>query len=469
MKKSHVVLTALAMLFATLPFATLPAVAQDVITAGTIYGEAGTTINVPLSIRDVSGTPLGSNLAGGSRAQALSFKVTATPAAAVTNISFERAGVLQTLTPLYDRAATGTSSVAYIGSFSAPIPFTVNLTAPGNRIGTLLVALAPGTSPGTPIDLKFDAALTALSNLAGTTVESQYNRKLQLVAGKVIIGGTATTTVLTSSPNPSTAGSNVTFTANVSPATTGSVLFRDGSQLLGVATVTAGVATLQTSDLSQGTHTIRARFEGTGQFRGSDAAPLAQVVNAAPVTAPPSVVATATSSTSVLVTWPAVANATSYEISRSSNGGAFTVAGVSAFTSFSDTGRTANTTYVYFVRAVATGGGMSPASPRDIATTVMFTNDPLNPGTAVKRQHLTELRTAINAYRAGAGLAPAVFTDPSVGASTLIKAIHVEELRIAVQAARTAYGLSAPAFTDASLAGKKIKAVHFTELRAVVK
>lgn len=449
---------ALAMLFA------VPATAQDVITAGTMYAGAGTTLTVPLSIRDASGTPLGANLAAASKPQALSFKVTATPAAAVTSISFERAGVLQTLTPLYERSASG----AYIASFSQPIPFTMNAALPGSRIGTLIVALAPDTLPGTAIDLDFDATLTALSNVAGTTVESQYNQKLKLVDGKVIIGGLETATTLSSSPNPSSAGTIATFTANVSPATTGSVIFRDGAQLLGIANVSQGVASLQVASLSEGTHTINARYEGAGQFRGSEAQPLMHVVNAPPVDPPASVTATATSATEVQVSWPAVVNAASYEISRSANGGAFTVAGTSATTSFTDSGRAANTTYVYFVRALAAGGVPSLASPRDTATTIIFIDDPITTATRVKRQHLTQLRAAVNAYRASAGLAPAVFSDPTVTTGTPVKQLHVDELRAALQAARTAYGLGSLTFTDASLANKKIKGTHFAELRAAL-
>jgi hypothetical protein len=448
------------------------ALAQDIFTAGGVRAVAGTSAAVPLTIRDVSGAPLSVNRGNAARIQAISFRITATPAASVTSLSFERAGVLLPLTPLYERTAGVDGSIGYIATFSVtsdPIPFVLNAGA-GNRIGTLLVGVAPGLADGARIDLTFDTELTMLANQAGTVVESVYNHKLTLMHGAIVVGGAATALTLSSSPNPSAAGNNVTFTATVTPAVAGTVAFRNGAQLLGHGTLSNGVATLVTSSLPEGTHTITAAYEGGGDFLGSQAAPLNQTVGIPPIAAPATVNAAATSSTSVQVSWAPVGGAASYEIARSSNGGAFQLAGISAVTSFTDGGRTAGVTYLYVVRAVDSGGAKSLDSVKDAATTVMFTDDPLAAGTTkAKRVHMSELRTAINAYRAGAGLAAASFTDPTLTAATVIKGVHVEELRAALQAARTAYGLSTLTFTDASLAGMRVKAIHFTELRNAVK
>ena len=66
-----------------------------------------------------------------------------------------------------------------------------------------------------------------------------------------------TTTTLSSSPNPSLLGTNVTFTATVAPALAiGSVTFKDGATVLGIVlgtgTLSGGVATYTTSSLSGG-------------------------------------------------------------------------------------------------------------------------------------------------------------------------------------------------------------------------
>ena len=91
-----------------------------------------------------------------------------------------------------------------------------------------------------------------------------------------------------SSLNPSTFGQSVTFTATVtaggSPVTTGSVTFTDGAQALGTVNLNAaGQASLSTSTLSVGPHTISARFNGSGTLAVSSAS-LTQTVNLAPTT-----------------------------------------------------------------------------------------------------------------------------------------------------------------------------------------
>lgn len=74
----------------------------------------------------------------------------------------------------------------------------------------------------------------------------------------------ATTTTITVSANPATSaqqGDSVTFTAVIVPAgSSGSVRFRDGTQLIGTSTVVNGSASITTSLLSVGTHTITATF-----------------------------------------------------------------------------------------------------------------------------------------------------------------------------------------------------------------
>jgi len=96
----------------------------------------------------------------------------------------------------------------------------------------------------------------------------------------------ATTTTLSSLPNPSTYGASVTFTATVAPQSgsgspTGTVAFFDGANSLGTVTLSSGQATLKTSALTGGAHTITATYNGGGNFAGSSSAPLSQSVNQA--------------------------------------------------------------------------------------------------------------------------------------------------------------------------------------------
>ena len=79
-----------------------------------------------------------------------------------------------------------------------------------------------------------------------------------------------TSTTLQSSPNPSTVGQAVTFTATVSPsAATGTVTFSDGSTALGSGTVRGGTATVTTSNLPAGNRSITASYNGDSNYRGS--------------------------------------------------------------------------------------------------------------------------------------------------------------------------------------------------------
>ena len=183
--------------------------------------------------------------------------------------------------------------------------------------------------------------------------------------------------------------------------------------------------------------------------------------------APTGLLATAGSSTQVALSWNAVAGASSYQVDRKAPSGAFTPIGTPAGNSFSDTTALANTAYLYQVRAV-NGSGPSANSAPDLATTVIFTDDPVSAGLTVKAVHLAQLRTAVNAVRALAGLGAAVFTD-AASAGVLIKAVHVTELRTAIDQARGPLGLSTGGFTDAAPTGIAIKAIHVQQLRDRVK
>ena len=179
-----------------------------------------------------------------------------------------------------------------------------------------------------------------------------------------------------------------------------------------------------------------------------------------PPAAAPTLTATATGASQVSLSWTAVGGAASYEIERSFNDSAFTPLITVAGTSHTDNGLTANTTYLYRVRTVA--GAFSNI---DSATTTVFTDPLLAVGGVVKAAHFTELRTAVNAMRASAGLAPQVFTDSTL---TTIKAVHLTELRTALNAARAEIGLAALTYTNPSPSGVTVKAVHVNGLRAGV-
>jgi YVTN family beta-propeller protein len=98
----------------------------------------------------------------------------------------------------------------------------------------------------------------------------------------VILPGT--TTDLTVDNNPAAVGQAVTFTANVSGNTagtiTGTVTFFDGATSLGPGALVAGGATLTTSALTLGSHSITAVYSGDGNFSGGTSSVLTEVIAA---------------------------------------------------------------------------------------------------------------------------------------------------------------------------------------------
>jgi hypothetical protein len=95
---------------------------------------------------------------------------------------------------------------------------------------------------------------------------------------------TSTTTTLTASPNPATAGQVVTLTATVTPAgATGSVQFSVGGTAIGtpVSLNSSGAATTTTTFAAQGTESLSAAYTPTGNFTASSGT-LSLPVGAAP-------------------------------------------------------------------------------------------------------------------------------------------------------------------------------------------
>jgi hypothetical protein len=275
------------------------------------------------------------------------------------------------------------------------------------------------------VSLVINIASPAASGAATNATVTAYD-----VNGNVVTGYRGTIH-FTSTDGAATLPMNYTFTAGDS----------------GVHTFTGGF-TFRTA----GSQVVTATDVATATITGSRGV----TVSVAPPT-PTGLVATAASSALVQVSWTASPGATQYELLRAAAPGGYGAPIVTTSPSYADSSVTAGAAYVYRVRALDSMAHASALSAPDAATTVVFTDDPL-----VRAAHLTQLRQAVNALRATAGLAAATFTDTmSVGLS--IKAVHLTELRTALAQARSALGLSPITTTDAP--PTVIKAVHVQELR----
>jgi hypothetical protein len=165
---------------------------SDVITVGSATGAAGTTVDVPVYIRDTAGTPLGIDQPAGSRIQSYSIRVTYSPASSVQSVTFTRAGITAPLTPTFESSPAAPGMISLLDNFDEAtnlIPFTSNAALPGNQVAHLLVTIAPGAAPGSTITLTLDPVLTQLTDEGGTpaTVETTTNGRLTLVSGAITV------------------------------------------------------------------------------------------------------------------------------------------------------------------------------------------------------------------------------------------------------------------------------------------
>ncbi|MBI3409431.1 MAG: Ig-like domain repeat protein [Planctomycetes bacterium] len=189
-----------------------------------------------------------------------------------------------------DGTSTTVTSSPNPSVFAQAVTFTATITAAdagaGVPVGTVTftegaTVLASGVTVNGSGQASFSTStlvvgshiITATFTGAAGWLASSGNSAPQQVTD-----GTSTT--VSSSPNPSTFGSSVTFTATVTAANvgagvpTGSVTFTEGATVL-AANVTvdgSGHASFAIAPLSVGSHTITATFSGTNGWQGSSGA-----------------------------------------------------------------------------------------------------------------------------------------------------------------------------------------------------
>jgi hypothetical protein len=195
-------------------------------------------------------------------------------------------------------AATSAAITQTVNKVASSVTLTssVNPSAQGQSV-TLAAKVTPASATGTvqfldgttllaSVTLNGGAAAMTTSTLAiGThTITASYsgdNSNAASVSTAVTqtVGKVISSVALSSSANPSAQGQAVTFTAKITPVSaTGTVNFLDGTTALGTGTVSGGVATFTTSNLTAGTHPVTASYAGDTNNAAATSAPLTQTV-----------------------------------------------------------------------------------------------------------------------------------------------------------------------------------------------
>src|SRR2546425_332865 len=179
-----------------------------------------------------------------------------------------------------------------------PLPCNFTSVLPTTNAGPFLTwdpATPPAPTPGfigdglithTIVGSPFNTNFFRIQgpNVGGPGVNVVETNLFVNVIGKIYVRP-ATSTTLTSTPNPSVFGQAVTLTATVAPVLadplvpTGSVTFKDGATTLATVTLVNGTASLTTSTLTVGSHSLTAVYNGSPNFLGSTSPTVTQVVN----------------------------------------------------------------------------------------------------------------------------------------------------------------------------------------------
>jgi Bacterial Ig-like domain (group 3) len=192
----------------------------------------------------------------------------------------------QTVKPLGTKTALAQSLSTT--AFNQSVTFTAVVTSTvGVPTGTVTFK-AGVTSLGSPALVAGKAVLSVSTLGVGAhSISAVYNGDVNHASSTSpgllhTVIKAATSTALVSSVNPSAFNQSVTFTATVTPATsglpTGSVTFKAGATTLGTVALAAGKAVLSVSTLSLGSHSITAVYNGDVDYNPSTSVTLVQTV-----------------------------------------------------------------------------------------------------------------------------------------------------------------------------------------------
>lgn len=195
--------------------------------------------------------------------------------------------VKQTVAPYTSSVSTPTSSLnPSIFGQAVTLGVTVTSAAPSTPTGSVTFKNGTNSLGTITLDPSGAATLTKSNLPAGAlSITAAYNGNSQISKSTSpvliqVVNQAAVSMALAASPNPSTAGQSVKFTATFTSngaLPTGSVTFTSGATTLGTGTITGGKATLSTTALPQGADTVTASYAGNADFSAASAQVVQQV------------------------------------------------------------------------------------------------------------------------------------------------------------------------------------------------
>lgn len=230
-----------------------------------------TTASLSVDSHSISAVYGGEGAFAGSTSSVLNQAI----AKATTTISF----TASSNPSVAGQAVTFTATVAPIAPGAGTPAGTVTFKDGAAMLGT--ATLSDGTAMLTT------ATLSTGNHAISVSYAGDANFTASASASGIQVVKAASSVTITSSASPSVYGQSITFTANVSAATTpaGTVTFLDGTRTIGTKSLAQGRAILTLTNLSAGSHSITALYNGNASTAGNVSPPLTQVVNAADTSA----------------------------------------------------------------------------------------------------------------------------------------------------------------------------------------
>jgi hypothetical protein len=188
-----------------------------------------------------------------------------------------KVGTTTTLTSSANPSTVGqqvtfTATVAAMPSNSSTPTGTVTFFDAGTQIGT--GTLSNGTASFTTTATGLTTGSHAITASYGGDATFAGSTSVTLVQ---TVNKAATTVALTVSPDPAGVGQSITFTAtitaspNSAPGATGSITFvADGGTVIGSGTITNNTASVTSSGLTLGTHSVVAQYLGDSNLTGNN-------------------------------------------------------------------------------------------------------------------------------------------------------------------------------------------------------